>query len=435
VNAPVRLAAWIGPQLGLATLCALVACGENSTTPQAEAVSRSPQSTYEREVAALDSAIEAALASGRAAADRPAGMLGAVPLYVERAQLTGKLDDYGNARALLDATAARMDSWSYPCLEYARLDFALNRLADAAGELDSCPGSVAREEIAGLHADIAFHSGRYRQAESIYRALVNQVGTPQQYLRLATYRSRTGAPAEAAALLEAAETRYASSSPTTKAWLKLQRGLLALDRGRFDEALAMYRAAADTLPGWWLVDEHLAEVMWLSGDALGAKTVYESVIARTGLPEHMDALAFIKTTEGRLDEALPLRRQARALHEARLRQFPETASGHAIDHLLQNQNDADLATALALAEANFAARPYGDSAVALARALLRNREPKRAETLLVAQIMSGWDTAELYWVLSEARKQLGRDADARRSEEAALERNPASAAMYATVLN
>jgi uncharacterized protein with HEPN domain len=115
------------------------------------------------------------------------------------------------------------------------------------------------KDIAGMRGDIAFYSGRYAEAETIYRELVNRVGTPQQYVRLAMVRNHLGSPGEAAAFLEAAEKRYHGVSAPMKAWLKLQRGLIAFGRGRTDEALALYRFAADELPGWWLIDEHIAE--------------------------------------------------------------------------------------------------------------------------------------------------------------------------------
>ena len=323
-----------------------------------------------------------------------------------------------------------MDKASYPCMAHARLHFTLHRLRAASDALDACPSGVAPAEMAALRADIAFYTGRYQEAEAVYRALVNQVGLSQHYIRLALYRNKTGQPGEAAALLEAAEKRYHGVSATTKAWLKLQRGLLALDRGRFDEALAMYRAASDALPGWWLIDEHIAEVKRLSGDAAGAKSIYESVIARTGSPEFMDALASIKGGEGLRDDAIALRQRARAIYDARLRQFPEAAAGHALDHFLQERSDP--ATALALAQRNFATRPYGDAAIALARAWMQNGEPGRAATLLESQIARGWDTAEIHWVLGEAQADSGRSEVARQSHAAALARNPASAAMYPT---
>jgi tetratricopeptide (TPR) repeat protein len=216
-----------------------------------------------------------------------------------------------------------------------------------------------------------------------------------------------------------------------RAWLKLQRGLIALDRGRFDEALAMYLAASDALPGWWLVDEHIAEVKQLSGDTAGAKKIYAGVIERTGAPEFMDAQAQILSGEGRHDEARGLRARARAIYEARLREFPEAAAGHALDHFLQD--GASPGKALELARRNYETRPYGDAAAALARAWLQNAQPKRAVDVLEAHLADGWDTAEVHWVLGEAWARLGRQDAAGAAHRAALARNPASAAMYATV--
>ena len=54
-------------------------------------------------------------------------------------------------------------------------------------------------------------------------------------------------------------------SPEPVAWLHLQRGLLDLDRGRDAEAAVHYAAADAALDGWWLVEEHLAELDMRSG--------------------------------------------------------------------------------------------------------------------------------------------------------------------------
>ena len=53
--------------------------------------------------------------------------------------------------------------------------------------------------------------------------------------------------------------------------LRPLRGRCARGGGRLDEALALYRLAADALPGWWLVDEHIAEALELQGDARAAR--------------------------------------------------------------------------------------------------------------------------------------------------------------------
>src|SRR6185295_15181361 len=141
-----------------------------------------PAITYDTVLASLT----AAIGEARRSMDRqPETALDAVSLYVDRAELTGGYDDYRQAAELLDAASERMVGGSHPCIARARLHFALQRLAAASDALDDCPGTVARKDIAELHADIAFQKGRYRQAELIYRALVNRHGTSGQYVRLA----------------------------------------------------------------------------------------------------------------------------------------------------------------------------------------------------------------------------------------------------------
>ena len=195
-----------------------------------------------------------------------------------------------------------------------------------------------------------------------------------------------------------------------------------------DEALALYRLAADALDGWWLIDEHIAEVLLLNGKQADAKRLYESVVERTGAPEFMDALAMIERQQGNRDNAQKLQTKARALYEQRLIAFPEAAAGHALDHFLQNSTDSVLA--LSLAQKNFDARPYGEAAVALARAWMLAGKADRAVPLIERQLKNGWDTAEAYWVLAEARHTLGQQALAEQAKAAALQRNPHSAQMY-----
>lgn len=227
----------------------------------------------------------------------------------------------------------------------------------------------------------------------------------------------------------AAEKRYHAGAPVMLAWLKLQRGLVALDRGRFNEALAMYRLASDALDGWWLIDEHIAEVLWLSGKTQAAKQLYENIIERTGNPEFMDALAAIEREAGREANAKKLTLKARALYEQRLLAFPEAAAGHALDHFLQDQADANFA--LVLAQKNFETRPYAESAIALAKAWMLAGRPDRAVPLLETQLANGWDSAQIYWVLGEALRKLGQQKRAEHARAEALRRNPHSEKMYA----
>lgn len=415
--------------LGLVVLGVLAGCdGGSGATSQASAAAAARPAGYDEARTGLDEAIARGLALAAERPDDGLLPLEVASLQVERARLTGDYGDFERAQALLDARSAAAPAAAL-CLAQARLHVTLHRLRQAGAALAACPPATDGAEIAAVRADIAMHSGRYRDAEAAYRALLNGSGTPQHFVRFALLRNRTGSPAEAAALLEAAEKRYHGGSATVRAWLKLQRGLVALDRGRLDEALALYRLAADALPGWWLVDEHIAEALDLQGDARAAKALYTRVAERTRAPEILDALAQLERRDGRAGPSEALVREARALHERRLAQFPEAAAGHVLDHFLLDGKESS--RALALARENFAARPGGDAAQALAKSWLRAGKPERAATLVEAQLAQGWDTAESYWLLSEAYERLGRTSRAAMARTQALGRNPLSERMYA----
>ncbi|QJR10165.1 Beta-barrel assembly-enhancing protease [Usitatibacter rugosus] len=398
-----------------------------STAPAAKPAAAKP--SYASELANLDAAIADGVALAAKRPDDTLVPLEVVTLYLERARLTGNYEDYRRAELLLDAQpGARVPTASF-CLARARLHFTLHRLKQTAAALDTCPAGTSAPDMAALRADIAMYSGRYRDAEETYRALVNQLGGSQHFTRLALLRKSLGAPGEAAALLEAAESRYYGVSATQKAWYKLQRGLVALERGRYDEALALYRRAEEALPGWWLVEEHIAEVTHFRGDNNAAATLYRSIVERTRAPEFMDALAAIEHAQGQEEKARELSAQARALYERRLSEFPEAAAGHALDHFLVHPVDAP--RAITLAESNFRVRPYGESAVGLAKAWILSGQPKRAVPILATQVANGWDTAEARWVLAEAMDRSGQRSDAERERARALSKNPESARMYA----
>lgn len=439
---PTNVTIRLSPKLGLICFCLLAACEQGSpgqSNLSTEAVAQASPTTqqvaatkskinYEGEVESLNAAIESAIQLSAKQAHDGLLRLELVSLYVERARLTGNYDDYRQAESVLADQERRAGKSSQTSLPRAGLHYTLHRLKSASTALDEAPSTADKTEVAGLRGDIAFYSGRYQEAENTYRSLVNQVGVSSQYIRLALLKSKMGSPGEAAAFWEAAEKRYHGVSATRKAWMKLQRGLIALDRGRFDEALAMYKLAEDELPGWWLIDEHIAEIKNLTGDKKAAKTLYESVIRRTGSPEYMDALAAIEFNEGNREGARKLIQQARAIYEERLTRFPEAAAGHALTHFLQDA--ANPQRALSLAQMNFNTRPYGDAAIALARAWLLNGKAKRAVSLLQHQLSSGWDTAELYWVLGETWSNLGQHQQANRAKAAARLRNPESETMY-----
>lgn len=378
-----------------------------------------PVRSYALELASADRAIAAARRQLAQQADDAVLAQQTLELMLERARLGGMLEDYQPAQDLLDDMATPNGQAAALCPARARLHFALHRLTQAGAALAQCARSMGPLDAGALAADIAFQRGNYPQAEALYRHQLNQAGNTSQYIRLALFRAKTGAPAEAAALLEAAEKRYHGGSAATVAWLRLQRGELAWQRGRLDEALALYRLAADAMPGWWLVDEHVAEILRLQGDAAGAQQLLQQLVARDGRPEHMDMLAQLLLEGPDPTAARPWITRAQAIHRSRLQVFPEAAAGHAREHFMQFGSPAE---ALALARQDAAARPSGDAQVALAAALLRAGQAAEAAALIRRVDASGWSTAQLHAVSAQVHLALGQNAqaDTRRSQAMAI---------------
>jgi tetratricopeptide (TPR) repeat protein len=241
------------------------------------------------------------------------------------------------------------------------------------------------------------------------------------------FRNKMGSPGEAAALLEAAEKRYHGGSATMKAWFKVQRGLVAWDRGQVDEALAMYAFATDELAGWWLIDEQVAEAKRLNGDTAAAKALYERIIQRNGLPEHMDELARLLREGTAPESATEWIKRAEIIYRERLKVLPEATVGHAVDHFLQFGTPAE---ALALARRNAELRPYGDAQIALAAALFRAGQASAAADCIAGVEASGWNTAQLHAIAAQINAGLGRAAAADTQRAKALDMNRHAMRLY-----
>ena len=432
---------WVPLVLGLGLLSA---CGEKKqevlvvpvraaasavTGAQPEAL-QPAQSSFAQQLAIADRTIDAALRQIDQQPDNLVLVQQTVLLLLERARLNGLPDDYLQARQLLARAtdkAARAGQAGSVCEAEARLNFAMHRLPAASAALATCTGVMDNAEAGALAADIAFYSGRYAQAQAGYLALLNRHGSSSQHIRLALYRWKTGSPAEAAALLEAAERRYHGGSAGTIAWLRLQRGLVAWERGRLDEALALYQLANDAMPGWWLVEEQIAEVLRLQGDTAGASARLQKLVARNGRPEHMDELARLLREGATPDAAQPWIQRAKGIYRSRLADYPEAAIGHAVDHFLQFGTPAE---ALSLARRNAELRPYGDAQIALAAALFRAGQAGEAASWIRRVQDSGWNTAQLHAVAAQILAALGQGAAADGHRALALAMNPHAMRLY-----
>lgn len=345
-------------------------------------------------------------------------------LYLRRAALSADYDDYGRAEDAVDR-AFRAGRTVGPYLLRAQLNYTLHRLDRVTADLDAIErGAIVtptiRAAVAELRANVAFHSGRYDEARAMYERLAREDRTAENLAALAQYRWKTGDFTGADALLAEAQRVAATRSAEVRGWLCLVRGLLELDRGRWPDALSHYRAGLALRPGYWLLEEHEAEILTLQGDRARALPRYLDLIARTNNPEFMDAVADIYRAQGNTGESQRWVARARAVYDARLARFAEAVAGHAVEHFLAH----DPQRAVAIAEANVRARPGGEAQVHLARAYHSVGRHAEAKTVIDRALASPWRTAELFATASRVYASLSLDARANELRAQALAIDP-----------
>lgn len=322
---------------------------------------------------------------------------------LSRAQLSGSYEDYAAAeRALADAFKVAVKG-SGPHMMQASLDFSMHRLAKAESQLAAIDGYAVppdpgdRAEIAAMRGDIAFYSGDYQGALVKYDEADALVPGAASFRR-AIHAARTGSIDQADAYFAEAERAYRSPTRQTKGYMALQRGILDLDRGRLDDAMAHFKEADQIFPGRWLIEEHIAEVLNLQGKTRESEKLYRDIVRRTGHPEFIDALAGIAEARGDKAAAKRLYDQAWSIWTRRLKLFPQATYGHAIDHCVARR---DWPCALQLAQKNHEARPYGEAKIALAAAMLGNGRVAEARAMIETVLASRWRTADLHSIAAD----------------------------------
>ncbi len=295
--------------------------------------------TYAAAVADADAQVAAADARvARVKTDSWMELERAANAHMSRGRLSDNWSDYATADSLMARAFDMAPEGTGPFLGRARLNFTMHRfdrvnddLVRAESQMLLSPRTQA--EIEALRADVDLERGETAAALAHYRNAVEVEHNFDNLARLAGGLAKSGS-------LEAADRTYTEaaaalprSATRERAWVSLQRGLLALDTHDLDRALKHYRDAKRQFPGWWLADEHIAEALTLQGHDEEALAIYRDVLARTGDPEFMDAMARIYRHRG--DEATATRwiAIAKAGHARRLARFPEAAAGHARQHI------------------------------------------------------------------------------------------------------
>lgn len=306
-----------------------------------------------------------------------------------RASLTADFAELRSAEQAIDDALA-VDGSSELLLLRANFNFKMHRLQRAKEDLARIPEDTATRTLA---AQIAMQEGDYAGARAAYASIAGRNRTWDSLASLAYYDSVTGDPEAADRLYVEAEEEITAKQMRSYAWVEVQRGIIDLERRRYAAALAHYQRAEHAYSGYWMVEEHSAEVLDKLGRTAEAIALYRRIIEGTHNAEYIGALAVIA---GRTDAAAAaaLNAEADALYDAQYRLYPEAAGGHLIRHLLA-RDDAPLPRLVALARQNVDMRPNGEARLLLAKAYWKANRPADAKREVAEVMRTPFRTPEL----------------------------------------
>lgn len=323
----------------------------------------------------------------------------------QRASLTGSFSELDDAeRALAKAIELLPPS---PDLYYlkANIDFKFHRLADVRRDLELGQGLRASFQGRTLEADLNFQEGRYGLAQEEYERLIREDKTWDSLARLAYLKAKMGYETEAEELYTQAEDELTAKEMRHYAWVELQRGVLDLTHGRYDEALDHYRRADKAYSGYWLTASHRAELLGAQGDFDEAVAMYEELCASVERPEFQQALGELYVLMGEPEKAEPWIERALAAYLA----AAEAGGVHYYHHLVDLYSDArrDSAEAVKWARMDLELRENFSTQAAMAWALYLDNQLQEAMQFMNKALLSGVKDPYLYHQAAIIQQSLG----------------------------
>ena len=219
--------------------------------------------------------------------------------------LTGSPADLRAVDAAIDRAIQDVGPLADLYLLKASVDLRLHRLDAADRDLAALSRFAGNAQIVAMKASLAFQRGEYAAAQAGYRRAIETNPTWDNLARLAYWEAKFGDPELADRLYEQAQAEVSADDKRSYAWVALERGLLEFNRGRYARATTHYEQAAKAYSGYWLVDEHLAELLGAERKFDQAVALYERVIARAPRPEFQQALGDLLRVMGRDAQAKP----------------------------------------------------------------------------------------------------------------------------------
>jgi len=282
--------------------------------------------------------------------------------------------------AAVDRAVLRFPTWPDLRLLRATLGLAVHLPDVARAALAAVPGLTELPPGRVLAADLAQFTGDYRTAEAGYRTAAREEPLWDTTARLAALAVATGRFDEADDLYAAAEDEITVKQMRSFAWVRVQRGELALALGDLDRAGQFFTDADVAYGGWWYVTLHRAALATARGRPAEAAARYRGVLAQVDRPEFREAHGSALAAAGEADAAVDCHAAALAVYTR------SVARGevHYLHHLAVYYADVHphFATALAWARQDAGLRRSGSTLSLLAWCLHRAGRTAEARATL-----------------------------------------------------
>lgn len=314
----------------------------------------------------LDARIDALVTANRRTPRADLQVSEAGALY-HRYRIRGTLADAESALTLLDAALAQTPRNTEALALRATVLAGFHRFTAAVADLDAVASAnpAKATSLADAHREISLATGRYdRLREDFSRSTDPDAGFYELAFR-GNLLLQSGDLSGASTQFKRAQGLFTDSSPMPLAWLHVQQGIALLRHGRHAEAAVFFKAAHDRLPGFTLATEHLAETQARLRNFAVARELYARVIADTGSPEFIGALAGLERDAGNQALAATLDERAGEGWSRWVAKYPAAFAQHAIGFYLDRDEPA---RALALARENIKLRQDVGSYILLALA-------------------------------------------------------------------
>jgi tetratricopeptide (TPR) repeat protein len=338
--------------------------------------------------------------------------------YLDRASITGDVNDYKSARGILEK--AHVTNGGNPSVDIPLASARLG-LHDFSGAIDLLKTHVLDPTALSIYGDATLGFGDVDEARSSYERLSRIApDDPAVTVRSSSLEWQTG-ESKAAIDLAAEAAEQASNAGLEGrdlAFYRAYHGLLLFESGQFDEALPVLQDAVDLDPGFLSPKIELAHVLAARGDLDGGIALLEEVLS---FGPDADAAVVLGDFYALAGDRQSAEASYRLLDEA-ASQAPE-AYRRDVSLFLSN-HDRSPEKALELAEADLATRQDSGAYDTLAWALYRNGRYEEARAASDRAIEMGTSVAAAHFHAGMISLALGEQARGIDEIQTALEKNP-----------